>query len=136
MAIGSDIGAGDEWFIPRVLNACFKAHVNEPGVDASPLHPAQLLFTGTLAGARALDLDYRIGNLDTGKDADFVVIDPARSPDLEAVLAGRVQRADPIEDGNALLFGVLMATESAVAQTYVRGRRLATAGLRGTGVRE
>ena len=38
IAIGSDIAAGDEWFIPRVLNACFKAHMNEAGDDAVVAH--------------------------------------------------------------------------------------------------
>jgi guanine deaminase len=125
IAVGSDISAGDEWFIPRVLNACFKAHMNEAGPDAVALTPAQLLFLGTLAGARALDLEARIGNLDPGKDADFVVIDPGRCPELEAVIEGRVAREDPDEDRDALLFALLMAArETAVASTYVRGRRL------------
>lgn len=125
IAVGSDISAGDEWFIPRVLNACFKAHMNEPGDDAVALAPAQLLFLGTLAGARALDLEDRIGNLDAGKDADFVVIDPDRCPELEIVLSGRVPRDDPAEERDALLFGLLMAArESAIAATYVRGCRL------------
>jgi guanine deaminase len=125
IAIGSDIAAGDEWFIPRVLNACFKDHMDEAGESAVALTPAQLLYLGTLAGARALDLEDRIGNLDAGKDADFVVIDPGRCPELEVVLEGRVPRDDPIEERDALLFGLLMAArESAVAATYVRGRRL------------
>ncbi len=109
IAMGSDIAAGDEWFMPRVLNACFKAHMDEAGDDAVALSPAQLLFLGTLAGARALDLEDRIGNLDAGKDADFVVIDPGRCPELEIVLTGRVPRDDPVEDRDALLFGLLMA---------------------------
>ena len=128
IAVGSDVAAGDEWFIPRVLNACFKAHMNEVHDDAVSLTPAQLLFLGTVAGARALDLESRIGNLDAGKDADFVVIDPGRCPELEAVLEGRFPRDDPVEERDALLFALLMAArESAVAATYVRGRRLAAA---------
>ena len=124
IAMGSDIAAGDEWFMPRVLNACFKAHMDEAGDDAVALSPAQLLFLGTLAGARALDLEDRIGNLDAGKDADFVVIDPSRCPELEIVLTERVPRADPVEDRDALLFGLLMAArERAVAAAYVRGVR-------------
>lgn len=125
IAVGSDIAAGDEWFIPRVLNACFKAHMNEARDDAVSLSPAQLLFLGTLAGARALDLEPHIGNLDPGKDADFVVIDPSRCPELDVVLEGRMAREDQIEERDALLFALLMAArESAMAATYVRGRRL------------
>ena len=125
IAVGSDIAAGDEWFIPRVLNACFKAHMNEARDDAVSLSPAQLLFLGTLAGARALDLESQVGNLDPGKDADFVVIDPSLCPELDVVLEGRLAREDPVEERDALLFALLMAArESAVAATYVRGCRL------------
>ena len=94
IAIGTDIGAGDEWLIPRVLNDCYKVHMSEPGADAEALHPAQLLFLGTLAGARALDQEALIGNLDAGKEADFVMVDacgPARLPDV-ARRGGRARR--------------------------------------------
>jgi guanine deaminase len=122
VAIGTDIGAGDEWFVPRVLNACFKVHHNAAGVA---IHPAELLFSGTLAGARALDLEDRIGNFDVGKDADFVVIDPGSSPVLGSVLESRSRFDDPAQERDAVLFAVLMASEpSSVAAAYVRGRRL------------
>jgi guanine deaminase len=125
VAMGSDIAAGDEWFMPRILNASFKAHISEPDGEDVALHPADLLFAGTLAGARALDLEDRIGNLDAGKDADFVVIDPGRCPDLHDLLEERPPREDPEEDRDALLFALLMgARESALAATYVRGRRV------------
>ena len=125
VAVGSDIAAGDEWLIPRVLNAAFKVHADEPGDGAVMLHPAELLFAGTLAGARALDLEDRIGNLDAGKDADFVVVDPGGCPELEAAIEERTGSGDPREDGEALLFTLLMsAREPAIAGAYVRGRRL------------
>jgi guanine deaminase len=31
------------------------------------MHPAEMLFIGTLGGARALDMEHRFGNLDVGK---------------------------------------------------------------------
>jgi guanine deaminase len=125
VAIGSDIGAGDEWFVPSVLNTCFKVHHSEIGPATTSLHPAELLFTGTLAGARALDLEDRIGNLDVGKEADFVVIDPGRSDGLAELMDLREPWDEAPGAGAALLFTVLMAArEPALAQTYVRGRRL------------
>ena len=78
IAAGTDFGGGDEWLIAQVLADCFKVHISEPGDAGVSLHPAELLFTGTLAGARALDMEDRFGNLDPGKEADFLVIDPAR----------------------------------------------------------
>ena len=76
VALGTDVSAGDEWLIPRVLNDCFKVHISEPGDAGLSVSPAELLFTATLAGARALDLEGRIGNFDAGKEADFVVVAP------------------------------------------------------------
>jgi guanine deaminase len=125
IAIGSDIAAGDEWFLPRVLNACFKAHHGETGEAGQALHPAELLFTATLAGARALDLEDRIGNFDVGKEADFVVLDPDRCGDLCTLLDQRQPLPDATEDRDALLFVLLMSTrEAALTGAYVRGRRL------------
>lgn len=128
VALGSDFSAGDEWFIPQVLNACFKVHISEPGDAGVSLHPAELLFTGTLAGARALDLEDRIGNLDVGKEADFVIIDPSRWRMLEHSLRWGSRPDDPQTARDALLFTLLMAVrEAALTETYVRGRRLEAA---------
>ncbi|MGU3499818.1 guanine deaminase [Mycobacterium sp. C31M] len=120
VALGTDVSAGDEWLIPRVLNDCFKVHISEPGAEALSIPPADLLFTATLAGARALDLDDRIGNLDVGKEADFVVIDPQRQSLLPELL-GRIGA----HDADRLLFTLLMGMrEDAVDQVYVRGRMI------------
>ncbi len=131
VAVGSDIAAGDEWCLPRVLNACFKAHLNGPH-EQVVLTPAELLHLGTLAGAQALDLADRIGNLDAGKQADFVVVDPSRSAALESVLGSRGPREDPAEERDAVLFALLMAAdEASIAETYVGGRRLESVGIDG-----
>ncbi|KAA0116877.1 guanine deaminase [Mycolicibacterium sp. P9-22] len=120
VALGTDVSAGDEWLIPRVLNDCFKVHISEPGGQALSIPPADLLFTATLAGARALDIEDRVGNLDAGKQADFVVIDPQRQALLPELLA----RIDP-EDADRLLFTLLMSMrEDAIDAVYVRGHRV------------
>jgi guanine deaminase len=131
VAMGSDIAAGDEWFMPRVLNACFKAHMNEPDGPVA-LSPAQLLYLGTLAGAQALDLDGVVGNLDAGRQADLVVLDPSRCGALEQVLGDLELRADEPANAASLLFALLMAArDTAVSAVYVGGRRLAAAGGKG-----
>ena len=127
VAIGSDFSAGDEWFIPQVLNAAFKVHISESGDDGLSLHPAVLLFLGTLAGARALDLEDRIGNFDTGKEADFVVVDPSRWNQYGNTLEWGSRPADPVLERDAFLFTTLMAMrEVTLVETYVQGRRLRT----------
>jgi guanine deaminase len=89
------------------------------------MHPAELLFLGTLGGARALDMEERFGNFDVGKEADFVVIDPSRTPALKSVITTGVRSEDPAMARNQTLFGLLMSTrETSIAGTYVQGRQL------------
>ncbi|MGV9794845.1 amidohydrolase family protein [Gordonia sp. NPDC003422] len=125
VAAGTDVGAGDEWLISRVLSDAFKVHITEPGDDSVSLHPAELLFTGTLAGARALDMEDRFGNFDVGKDADFLVIEPGRWPPLAATIERGIRSDDPDHARDQLLFALLMGLrEPAIAEVHVAGRRV------------
>ena len=124
IAAGTDFGGGDEWSIPRVLGDAFKVHMNEPGDDGVSMHPAQMLFIGTLGGARALDMEDRFGNFDLGKEADFVVVDPASTPSLAATLRNAVRAEDSDLARDQTLFALLMGIrETSIAEVYVRGRR-------------
>ncbi|AGT93760.1 guanine deaminase [Rhodococcus sp. WS1] len=125
IAIGSDFGGGDECLLTRVLGDAFKVHISEAGDDGVSMHPAELLFTGTLAGARALDMENRIGNFDEGKEADFLVIDPSGWPPLAGLVNHGTRSDDPILARDQTLFGLLMAMrEPAIAHVYVQGRRV------------
>jgi guanine deaminase len=125
VALGSDIGAGDEWLMSRVLNDCFKVHLSEPGDAGLSISPAELLFTATLAGARALDMEERYGTLDAGKDADFLLIEPDRWEPLAAVLANGIRADDEAMATDQTLFALLMALrQPAIAGVFVRGRRV------------
>jgi guanine deaminase len=126
IAAGTDFGGGDEWLIPRVLGDAFKQHITEPGDAGVSMHPAQMLFLGTLAGARALDMESRFGNFDPGKEADFVVIDPGGTPALDALLTYGVRADDPDLARDQTLFALLMGIrESSITQVYVQGARVA-----------
>jgi len=125
IAVGTDFAGGDKWFIPDVLNAAFKVHINEPGVYGVSLHPAQLLHMGTVAGARALDLEDRIGNFDPGREADMVVINPSRWESLANSLKWSLRSDDPLKRTHGRLFTILMAcNEVALTKTYVRGKQI------------
>ncbi len=78
------------------------------------LKPAEVFHVATLGAAKALGLSDRIGNLEKGKDADFVVVDPRQTDPAERdedaadrVLSRLIYRADP----------------RMVRETFVRGRR-------------
>ncbi|NQX27716.1 amidohydrolase family protein [Microbacteriaceae bacterium VKM Ac-2854] len=125
IALGSDVGGGDEWLLSRVLNDAYKVHISEPGEDGVVVHPAELLFTGTLAGARALDMEQRFGNFDLGKDADFLRIEPDRWEPLAAVLSEGIRADDEATATSQTLFFLLMALrEPAIAAVHVQGRPL------------
>ncbi|CAN5220338.1 8-oxoguanine deaminase [soil metagenome] len=49
--------------------------------DPNAISPADMLRMHTLGSARVLGIDARVGSLEPGKFADFVVVDP-RSPDV------------------------------------------------------
>jgi guanine deaminase len=84
-----------------------------------------MLFIGTLGGARALDMEDRFGNFDVGKEADFVVIDPSRTPSLNAMMTYGVRSDDAVMARDQTLFGLLMGIrETSIAGTYVQGRGL------------
>jgi guanine deaminase len=47
----------------------------DQAIDAVKIPEPEAFYLATLGGARVLGLESRIGSLDTGKDADFVVLD-------------------------------------------------------------
>lgn len=127
IAAGTDFCGGDEWLIPRVLGDAFKVHITEPGEAGVSMHPAEMLFLGTLAGARALDMENRFGNFDIGKEADFVVIDPSGTPELDGPLRNAVRSDDPDLARDQTLFALLMGIrDTSIAEVYVAGRRVVT----------
>ncbi|CAA0108312.1 Guanine deaminase [Mycolicibacterium vanbaalenii] len=125
ISAGTDFAGGDEWLIPRVLGDAFKVHINEADEAGVSMHPAEMLFVGTLAGARALDMEDRFGNFDGGKEADFVVVDPSRTPALANSILRGVRSSDADMARDQTLFALLMGIrESSIAQVYVQGRRV------------
>jgi guanine deaminase len=113
VAVGTDVGGGTSFSMLRTLDEAYKvAHLLH-----QRLSPFAALHLATLGGARALHLDDRIGNFAAGKEADFVVLDPAATP----LLARRMQSAGTIAEQ---LFALLMlGDDRCVAATYLMGER-------------
>ncbi len=112
VGLGTDVGAGSSFFLPHMMGEAYKIG-QLAGETVDPLHA---FYLATLAGARALKLDDRIGNLTPGKEADFLVLDLAATP----LLARRMAGARTLSDK---LFALsLLADDRVVERTYLAGR--------------
>jgi guanine deaminase len=80
-----------------------------------PIDPAQAFTLATLGGARALGQGDRIGSLEAGKEADFIVVDP----DQVDPAPGRTE-APAVEVLGRLLY---RSDPRMIRATYIRGRR-------------
>jgi len=111
VAVGTDIGGGTSFSMLRTLDEAYKiAHLLHHRMS-----PLAALYLATLGGARALRLDDRIGNFGVGKEADFVVLDPAPTP----LLARRMQSATTIEE--RLFALIMLGDDRCVEATYLMG---------------
>jgi guanine deaminase len=127
VALGSDVGAGAGLFLPKeALQAYFVQQLLGPdaGLCLSPVH---LLYLATRAGARALGLEDRVGDLAVGKDFDAVWLRPADG----STLAVNLRHARDTADALARIFA--LATPADVAGVWIRGERAAGAGAWGPG---
>ena len=111
IGMGTDVGAGTSFSILHTLGEAYK--VGQLRGDA--LDPFHALYLATLGGARALDLDKVIGNLEPGKEADFVVLDLAATP----LLARRLAETKSLE--NKLFALTVLGDDRVVARTYLAG---------------
>ena len=110
LSLGSDVGAGPDLSIYRVMRCAWEVHAMRAGRGPGP---EDLLRAATLGGAEALGFD-DLGSLEPGKCADFQVLDWN-----QIVPAG----APPAESAHDLVSRIVhRGGRSAVRQVFVAGR--------------
>jgi guanine deaminase len=90
IALATDVGAGTSFSMLRTASEAYKV-LQLQGFSLS-VHCA--LYLASLGAARALELDEYIGNLEPGKEADFIVLDWNSTP----LLALRSREARDFDD--------------------------------------
>lgn len=111
--IGTDVGGGTSFNIPRTLGEAYKVLQ----LRGQTLTPRRAFYLATLGGARALYLDDRIGNFEPGKEADFVIMDPDATP----LMARRMAAAPDI--GEKLFALAILGDDRNVHAVYVAGKK-------------
>ncbi|MFT3758941.1 guanine deaminase [Thauera sp.] len=112
VGIGTDVGAGTSFSMLQTLNEAYKVLQ----LKSQKLSAASAFHLATLGGAHSLYLDERIGNFLPGKEADFVVLDPAATP----LLARRMQAAQTLDERLFVL--MMLGDDRTVAATHVLGK--------------
>lgn len=111
VGLGTDVGGGASFSLLHMMGEAYK--VGQLGGEV--LDPLHAFYLATLAGARALKLDDRIGNLAPGKEADFLVIDLAATP----LLARRTAGAKTIAEKLFVLS--ILGDDRCIERTYLAG---------------
>ena len=79
VGVGTDVGGGTSFSILQTLNEAYKVLQ----LRGQTVEVLQMFYLATLGGAKTLDLQDKIGNFKTGKEADFVVLDKSATPLME-----------------------------------------------------
>lgn len=111
VGLGTDVGAGTSFSLLHTLNEAYKVMQ----LQGAKLSPFKSLYLATLGGARALRLEDKIGNLQPGSEADFVVLDFNATP----LLSYRMSQATSIEEQLFVL--MTLGDDRTVSETYSAG---------------
>lgn len=111
VGLGTDVGAGTSFSLFRTLDEAYKIQQ----LRGCSLDPFQALYLATLGGARALDLEGRIGNFLPGAEADFVVLDLQATP----LLSFRLPHCNSL--GELLFVLNTLGDDRLVERTYAMG---------------
>ncbi|MDM1021832.1 guanine deaminase [Acinetobacter sp. VNK23] len=113
VGLGTDIGAGTTFSLLQTVNEAYKVQQ----LQGDKLSAFESLYHATLGGAKALDLDDKLGNFNLGKEADFVVLNLKPT----ALQQLRQSRSKSIEDSLFALF--TMGDDRNIEATYIYGQK-------------
>ncbi|NOD92330.1 guanine deaminase [Ruegeria sp. HKCCD4884] len=115
IGLATDTGGGSSFSMLRTMAAAYEIGQ----LRGRPLHPAQLLWLGTVGSARSLRMDDCIGNVAPGMEADLVVLDLASTP----AIAQREAHANDVWE--AVFPTIMMGDDRAVAEVWIGGQQVA-----------
>jgi len=113
VGLATDTGGGSSFSMLRTMAAAYEIGQ----LRGRPLHPAQLLWLGTVGSARTLRMDDCIGNIAPGMEADLIVVDLASTP----AIAQREAQADAFWE--AVFPTIMMGDDRAISAVWIGGQQ-------------
>ncbi len=111
LGMGTDVGGGTSFSMLKTLHEAYKVSQLK-GYNMSPL---QSFYMATLGSAKSLYLDHKLGNFETAKEADFIVIDPNATP----LMQRRMSHCEGLED--ELFALMILGDDRNIKATYIMG---------------
>ncbi|PZU88884.1 MAG: guanine deaminase [Shinella sp.] len=118
ISVATDIGGGSSYSMLKTMDEAYKIQQ----LQEERLNPLESFHLMTLGNAEALSLSDRIGTLEAGTDADFIVLDSAATP----AMALRMETVKTLAEELFLL--QTMGDDRSVVETYVAGQASKPAG--------
>lgn len=114
VSVATDVGGGTSFSMLQTLSEAYKiCQLRNYSLDAR-----QAFYMATLGNAKTLQLDDKIGNLETGKEADFIVVDLASTALME-------RKQSKCKNLDEVLFSLMMlGDDRAISATYVAGEKV------------
>jgi guanine deaminase len=111
VGLGTDVGGGTSFSLLQTMNEAYKVLQ----LQKQSLASAEALYLATLGAAKTLGIDNKVGNFNTGHEADFVVLDAAPTP----LLAHRLPQAKSVSE--TLFMQMMLGDDRSIAATYIMG---------------
>lgn len=111
VGLATDVGGGTSFSMLQTMNEAYKVlQLNQQSLNST-----EALYLATLGAASTLGINHKVGNLEPGKEADFVVLDNAAT----ALIERRINAAASVEE--ALFAHMILGDDRSVRSTYVFG---------------
>jgi guanine deaminase len=110
IGLGTDVGAGTSFSMPFTAGLAYQAAL----ARGYRLDPFRALYLATAGSAALLNIADRVGGLEPGQEADFVLLDRTATP----LLARRTEGASLAERLFALQ---VLGDDRVIARTYILG---------------
>ncbi len=114
VSVATDVGGGTSFSMLQTLNEAYKiCQLKDYSLDAR-----QAFYMMTLGNAKTLQLDDKIGNFESGKEADFVVVDLESTPLMQ-------RKQSKCKTLDEVLFSLMMlGDDRAISETYVAAKQV------------